>query len=276
MKAILLNSARKLPYWHKGRLEKDDDHQAPLDYIQGAGLLNAVGAYKHLTAGPNKPGDVPTIGWDLNSLQKSENPQNIYKITLAEPADKVITTTAVWNKHYNSEYPFEPNPEEDANLRLELWAVDPNNHNNDYLLDYSDSSVDNVEHIYAQGDANYTNYELIVSFSDIDDPNRIPPAERYGLAWNVSPVRSKTATSNGVSDAPDGDNILWYDLNADGVVNKLDFTILFDNLVASIKSPKDYLLGDINANGVFDVKDLQILLNHMNHKANWYTENTTE
>ncbi|GAG88295.1 unnamed protein product, partial [marine sediment metagenome] len=170
---------------------------------------------------------------------------------------------AVWNKHYDSEYPFEPNPEKDANLRLEVWAVDANNSNNDYLLDYSDSSVDNVEHIYCRADTNYTNYEIVISTSNTGDPNQIPATQRYGLAWNVS-------------DAPDSNNIFWYDLNADGIVNKLDFAILFDNLVTSIKSSESYLLGDINSNGVFDVNDLQILLDHMNRKADWYTENPPE
>ena len=265
MKALLLNSAKKLPYWHKGQLPKDDDHEVPLDYIQGAGMLNATGAYKHLIAGLAKPGDVPTTGWDNNQLQKSENPQNIYKITLAEPAEEFITATAVWNKHYNNVYPFEQTPEKDANLRLELWAVDPNDPNRNYLLDYSDSRVDNVEHIYAQGDANYTNYELIVSFSDIDDPNQIPTAERYGLAWNVS-------------NKQDSNNILWYDLNADGIVNDLDLTILVDNLLTSIKSPEGYLLGDINADGAIDKKDFEIILDHKDAQADWHTteENTPE
>ncbi|GAF75389.1 unnamed protein product, partial [marine sediment metagenome] len=90
IKAILLNSATKLPYWHKGRLETDDDHQVPLDYMQGAGMLNAVGAYEHLIAGMKKPGDAATIGWDLNELQKDENPLNFYRITIAEPADNLL------------------------------------------------------------------------------------------------------------------------------------------------------------------------------------------
>ena len=278
MKAILLNSAKKLPYWHKGQLAKDDDHEVPLDYIQGAGMLNAVGAYKHLIAGLTKPGDVPTTGWDLNQLQsygllteKSENPQNIYKITLTEPAKKFVTATAVWNKHYNNVYPFEPIPEKDANLRLELWAVDPNDPNSDYLLDYSDSKVDNVEHIYARGDANYTNYELVVTFSNpvlsevegIDDPNQIPTAERYGLAWSVS-------------NEQDSNNILWYDLNADGIVNDLDLTILVSNVLTSIKSPDAYLLGDINADGAIDKKDFKIILSHKDTQADWLTENSSE
>jgi len=258
IKAILLNSAKKLPYWHKGRLEKDDDHKAPLDYIQGAGMLNAVGAYKHLVAGMSRPGNVPTTGWDNNLLDKSENPQNIYKITPAKPADKFITATVVWNKHYDSFYPFEPAPEKDSNLRLELWAVDANDPNNDYLLDYSDSNTDNVEHIYCQADANYTNYEIVLSTGSIDGQKQIPTSQRYGLAWSVS-------------GSPDSNNISWYDLNADGIVNESDFITLLDNWITS-KSFGDYFLGDINGNGVFDVNDVKILLDHKDAQADWYTK----
>jgi len=259
IKAILLNSATKLPYWHKGQLQTDDDHSAPLDYIQGAGMLNAVGAYKHLIAGQNKPGDVSTIGWDNNVLRKTDSPQNIYKITLTEPADKFITATVAWNRHYNSTYPFEPAPEEDSNLRLELWAIDLNNPDNDYLLDYSDSSIDNVEHIYAAADANYANYEIITSFSNIDDQKETAASQRYGLAWKTS-------------ERQDSDSIFWYDLNADGVVSESDFVILLNNLstLNSTKSPKGYLLGDINTDGAIDINDLEILLNHNKLQADWH------
>ena len=267
IKAILLNSATKLPYWHKGRLEIDDDHQAPLDYVQGAGMVNAVGAYKHLIAGRNKPGYVSTTGWDNNLLQKSKNPQNIYKITLTEPADKFITATAVWNRHYNNAYPFEPMPEKDADLRLELWAVDAIDPANDYLLDYSDSSVDNVEHIYCRADANYTNYEIVLSYSDIGAPNPTDAAQRYGLAWNASPKY-------------DSDNIFWYDLNADGIVNDLDFTILLTNVLNTPPAflrkqeggAESYLLGDINTDGAIDIKDVGIFINHKDDRADWYIE----
>ena len=259
MKAILMNSATKLPYWHKGRLEKDDDHQVPLDYVQGAGMLNAVAAYKNLIAGLNKPGNVSTTGWDLNQLDKSENPQNIYEITLTEPANKFITVTAVWNKHYNSVYPFEPVPEKNSNLRLELWAVDPEDRINDYLLDYSDSDVDNLEHIYCRVDANYTNYEIVLSHSDVDKQNEIAGTEPYGLAWKTS-------------DAPDSDSIFWYDLNADGIVNELDLIIVLENWIKSTTPSESYLIGDINTDGVFDINDLQIFLNNTNRQADWYTK----
>jgi len=259
IKAILLNSAAKLPYWHKGRLEKDDDHQAPLDYIQGAGMVNALGAYKQLIAGPNKPGDVSTTGWDNNVLDISESPQNVYKINVSKPTGKFITATVVWNKHYNSLYPFEPVPEKDSNLRLELWAVDANDPNNDYLLDYSDSAADNVEHIYFPADANFTNYEIVLSTSNVDEPNQIPTRERYGLAWDVG-------------KGQDSDNIFWYDLNADGIVNDSDFATLLDNWITSIESPGSYFIGDTDGNGLFDVSDVQIILNHHNERADWHTE----
>jgi len=258
MKAILLNSAKKLPYWHKGRLEKDDDHLAPLDYIQGAGLLNAPGAYSNLIAGQAKPGYVPTIGWDLNQLQKGRAGRNTYKLALTNPKEQLITATAVWNRHYAYTYPFEHEPDRDSDLRLELWAIDPNNSDNSYLLDYSDSSTDNLEHIYTPADANFTNYEIVVSYSDNDESNQTAATERYALAWNVSQIK-------------DSNNIFWYDLNADGIVNNSDFNILIGNWLVSIKEPGRYLFGDINANGTIDVNDLQILLNHRNQQADWRT-----
>lgn len=266
IRSLLLNSATKLPYWHKGRLNTDDDHTVPLDYIQGAGMINALGAYNHLIAGQNKPGNVKTTGWDNNLLQINETPQNIYKITLSEPNDKFITATVVWNKHYNNVYPFEPIPEKDTNLRLELWAVDPNNHDNDYLLDYSDSSIDNVEHIYTGADANYTDYEIVVSYSDIDSQVQTTSPQIYGLAWNVD-------------EPQESDNIFWYDLNADGIVNESDVNILMNNLLRSLQTSESYLFGDINTSGVIDFNDVAILLKHTNLEADWYTkpqEDTSE
>ena len=257
MKAILMNSANKLPYWHKGRLTKEDDHQVPLDYIQGAGMLNAVGAYNNLIAGQNKPGYVSTTGWDLNQLNKNNSFVNIYRIILAESDEKFINVTAAWNKHYNSIYPFESMPEKDCNLRLELWAVDPEDGSRDYLLDYSDSEFDNVEHIYCRADANYTDYEIVVSYADADLQNQTAGAQSYGLAWDIK-------------DAPDPNNILWYDLNTDGIVNESDFTVVLDNWINSIKSPDSYLYGDIDSNGVFDANDVQIFLDNTNRRATWY------
>jgi hypothetical protein len=262
MKAILMNSATKLPYWHKGRLEKDDDHEAPLDYVQGAGMLDAVGAYMQLTAGPNKPGDVCPIAWDLNYLEKRERVENVYQIALPQPADKIITITAAWNRHYTRSLPFVPIRAKDTNLRLELWAVDKEDPNNDYLLDYSDSCVDNVEHIYCRADANYTNYEIVLSMGDADDPNYIGTIQHYGLAWNIA-------------DAPESEPIFWYDLNADGVVDDSDLATLINYWIAKVQTPGSYFLGDINTNGAFDVNDVEAFLQYKDTRADWYKEPST-
>jgi len=256
IKAVLLNSAVKLPYWHKGLLTKDDDHIVPLDYVQGAGLLNAADAHKLLLAGRHKTGNVPAAGWDISRLAKNQNPQNAYRLTIPEPAGKLITATAVWNEHYSNTYPFEPAPEKNANLRLEVWAIDPNVPEKDYLLDYSDSIVDNVEHIYCRADANYTDYKIVISYSNPDDANQPDIANHYGLAWSIG-------------REPDKNNILWYDLNGDGIVNEADFAVLVGNMVTSIESPESYIFGDINNNGSIDADDLQTLLKHINLKADW-------
>jgi len=259
IKAILLNSATKLPYWHKGQLQIDDDHFVPLDYIQGAGMLNAVSAYEHLVAGLNGPGEVAAIGWDLNSLDKSETRQNVYRIALPETTDKYITATVVWNRHYSRSYPFAPLPEKDINLRLELWTVDPANPGNNYLLDYSDSSADNIEHIHVVADPGYSNYEVIISLSNMEAETKADLSQRYGLAWSVS-------------DKQDADSIFWYDLNADGIVNEADYIIALNNLTNSVKSPGSYLLGDINPDGAIDAQDLQVLLSHKDRQADWRTK----
>jgi len=256
IKAILLNSAIKLPYWHKGRLLTDDDHFVPLDYIQGAGMLNAVGAYQHLVAGIQKPGEVSTTGWDLNRLDKNNTHGNVYRFTVSEPNDKYITTTVVWNKHYQNAYPFKPCPQKDMNLLLELWAVDPNTPDNSYMLDYSDSAIDNIEHIYAVADPNYMNYEIIISTSDVDNTIQASLSQLYGLAWNISARQ-------------ESDNILWYDLNADGIVNESDLKDMLEYLLDSVKAPEKYVLGDINPDGAIDVNDLKTLMDHSNLRANW-------
>ena len=128
---------------------------------------------------------------------------------IPEGVSEYITVTLVWNKHYAHEYPFESMPELDSDLRLELWAVDTDKTERDYLIDYSDSANDNVEHIYCAVDPNYSTYEIVVMFGEGGFDQE---TERYGLAWNVRRADSI-------------DNIWWQDLNNDGNVDSLDHVI---------------------------------------------------
>jgi hypothetical protein len=254
VKSILLNSATKLPYWHKGLLTKDDDHDVPLDYLQGAGMVNAVAASNQLLAGQHLPGDCPTAGWDLNKLNLDQTPENTYKIRITEPAEKMITATITWNKQFSLVYPFEHDTQKDADLRLEIWAVDSNDPNNNYLLDYSDSRTDNVEHVYTPADGNFTDYEIVVLFSNEHDVNQPQVSPPYAVAWNVGQV-------------PVRDDALWFDLNGDGVVDDLDVDVLLDNLIASMETSDRYLFGDINSDGVIDISDLDILMRYIDSAA---------
>ncbi len=254
MKAILMNSATKLPYWHKGAIAKEDDHEVSLDYIQGAGALNALAAYEHLAAGRGQMGTVQETGWDNNVIEKNADVENVYSIEIPEPEDKFITATLVWNRHFEDVYPFAHLYEADSDLRLELWAVDPNTFAKDYLVDYSDSVSDNVEHIYRPVDANYTSYEIVVT-SGVADPNEVNGVERYALAWKVSTADEQRATM-----------ILECDLNGDGEVNTFDFEIVANNLGTRPAETIGYLSGDVNTDGLVDIKDARILIRSLSSK----------
>ena len=242
IKAILMNTAAKLPYWHKGKLSKDDDHEAPLDFMHGAGVLDAFAAYNTLPAGPQPPGEVSGEGWDLGTLRQQQAAQNRYRFALPEPNDKMITITVAWNRHYQKRYPFEPIPQRDTNLRLELWAVGDDTASNDVLLDYSDSKTDNVEHIYCAADPNHSRYEIVISLGDQTAPDG-EASESYGIAWKL--------TGSGKNKPP-----AFYDLNGDGRVSKQDVTVLLENSVKCLEGPNDYMVGDINEDGTIDIKDV--------------------
>ena len=257
LKAVLMNSAAKLPYWHKGKLATEDDHEVPLDYAQGAGMVDAVHAHELLTAGRVSPGGTAGMGWDLNRLENDRALQRVYRVAMTEPASKMLTATLIWNRHYEKEYPFKSSADGNSNLRLELWAVDPDNSSDDVLVDYSDSKVDNVEHIYADGLPGRLLYEIVVSWADPNDRAGAAGGERYAVAWSVE-------------EKPADDNILWHDLNADGVVDEQDLKIVMKNLVEGQKSPDTYLIGDANADGAIGLDDIRALDAHRNRQANWH------
>jgi len=249
IKSLLLNSATKLPYWHKGKLTKDDDHDIPLDWLQGAGMVNALEADRQLSAGRHLPGDCPITGWDLGKLDANATAENIYNIKIDDPAGKMLTATVTWNRHFWPAYPFDYQPQNDALISLECWAVDANNPERTYLLDYSDSTRDFVEHLYCAADPNFTDYAIIVSYSD-NEINLPAATSAYGLAWNFA-------------QKPASDELLWFDLNADGIFDSRDIKVLLDNLLADLEQSDNYLFGDINEDGHIDVGDLQVFLNHL-------------
>jgi hypothetical protein len=198
-----MTSARKLPWWHKGQPGSEDDTRAPLDYLQGAGMLDALGAYRLLTEGSKLQVGL-TGGWD-NTLLTDQNPAAVYPIRIEPSQGQFLTATLTWNRPYEGKYPFQPIAEKDSDLRLELWAVNPRSSER-VLLDVSDSSADTVEHLYVPLPAEYQNYELVASYSD---SRSVRTPVRAGLAWSAGPDAS-------------ADNPWWYDLNEDGRIDETD------------------------------------------------------
>jgi hypothetical protein len=181
MKSILMTSAKKLTGWHKGYPDSNDDSGYPLDFRQGAGMIDGLAAYNVLVAGMQRSGDVKTAGWDINIIEPNYITDNIYKFQTAANPQSRLTATLVWNRNYNDQYPFNLNSELWTDLQLQLRAVDKDGKIN--LIDYSDSPVDNVEHIYVPLDPN-TAYELVVSHSL---NSQLPKGFAiYVLSWKIS------------------------------------------------------------------------------------------
>ena len=95
--------------------------------------------------------------------------------------------------------------------------------------------------------------------NDSNNPSPTNVPQQYALAW-------ATTENNTVDD------ILLYDLNSDGIVNKADLVVLIYNLIRYREANEDYLIGDLNKNGKIDVNDVEILQEQTGQKADWYTE----
>lgn len=254
IKAVLMNSATKLPHWHKGQLSLDDDPFVPLDYAQGAGLVNAVEAYNHLTAGRQEPGQVPTRGWDLNELDALDDAVQSYRFTLEPDSQAMLTCTLVWNRRY--ENPLELQSIEHMNLKLELYALAPEDGSLEEKVWLSDSAVDNVEHIYVKAQPGYRHYELVVRWSEHQAQDGLLP-ETYSVAWNAT--------------VPDANaSILLHDLNSDGIVNELDIATLAAHREAQLEAATPYAIGDVNTDGVLDDNDAAIISSHHSRRSVWY------
>ena len=208
IKAVLLNSATKLPGWGQGAvaggtagltgiltggLNGVTTVLQPLDPNQGAGLLNANGAYLQLNAGRQGPlftnnniranGNVGLIGWDFNTVALSLS--NVYRV--ASQAQGSMTLTLDWNRDVTTDAGTNL-LQGMANLNLNLYTSSDVLFTNVPLVAQSISGIDNVEHLW------FTNlpsafYEFGVGYANYNSlggPNS--PTVNYGIAWNFQAV----------------------------------------------------------------------------------------
>jgi hypothetical protein len=210
IKAILLNSATKLAGWGQGAVAGGTAGLQgvltggvngvttvlqPLDPNQGAGLLNANGAYLQLAAGKQiatiqqqGPGSiidetVPLTGWDFNTVKMALT--NFYQ--LSSKAVGTLAVTLDWNRDISTVAGtnFVGGM---ANMGLSLFTSVDNTYTKTSLVAQSISIVDNVEHLW------FTNvptayYEFGVSYNQYASQGSPAPGnETYAVAWSFTPV----------------------------------------------------------------------------------------
>ncbi|HSV27690.1 MAG TPA: S8 family serine peptidase, partial [Sedimentisphaerales bacterium] len=240
MRAILMTSARKMPYWQKGMPGAEDDHIVPLDYAQGAGRLDAIAAYELLKAGRKEAGSMSDSGWDFNSIVLDGADARAYLLDTSGAEGKTITATLVWHRYYQHAYPFARNYARDTDLAMELWAWDDSGSR---MVDHSDSRVDNLEHISFVAEPN-EQYFLLVRLSGNAAPNS-EASESFAMAWRVH-------------ETPPRD-VAWYDINGDGTADIADAAAIIANFSTAGTKTKVGQPGDINGDGFIDLVDLVLL-----------------
>ncbi len=245
IKALLLNGANKLAGWRKGG--GNDQAAVPLDYQQGAGLLDAGNSLRQLTAGRYdadvlQNSDEAIDGWDFGRISMDPNSiksEKIYYFAQPLAADSDFTATLCWMRHYNRFY----RPAKLDVLELELWRVDDGGQLLD-LLDASYSKIDNLQHIYYHNAVE--NHVALLVRSVGTSPKYVS----FGLAYS------------GVNQNWAGDRKIE-DLNGDRIVDNKDVIAWIDawlqyegdrQIVNNAYSP-----ADLDQNGVVDEKDVSIL-----------------
>ncbi len=245
IKSILMNSAAKGVGWHKGDWDIKDDYTSPLDSKQGSGILDAAAAYDLLKAGQVQAGSGAQEGWDNAAVDGTS--ENTYYVEVDAGVSRYISATLVWNREFASSYPFEYQADKNVDLRLELWAVDAGDPNNDRLVDVSDSPFDNVEHIFCPVNPVVAKYKLVVVFSDREDAAKTAMSQQYGLAFAAVQMPKQWVGN-------------WLDLNADGDITMDDLKSMIQMTTQDIqKSPAAFMTAE-KLNGI------RILLNEIAKK----------
>jgi len=190
IKALLLNGAVKPVQW-------TNIPPSPLDYTNGAGVLNVFNSYEQLRGGkhgwnfstniPMGSAHPPVVltasepvlnGWDFNTNNSSstQDAVNHYFLNATNGvagSDFMLTATLVWNRHEGKT----------AINNLALYLYNAANSN---LVAGSTSLVDNVQHIFVR-QLPQGRYDLQVwkaGGSGIVSTN-----EPYALAWAITSER---------------------------------------------------------------------------------------
>ncbi|NWK55322.1 hypothetical protein HW115_06850 [Verrucomicrobiaceae bacterium N1E253] len=166
IKACLLAGACKHPFpgWSQTSSQ-------PLDSTFGAGELNIFHSYRILEMQESSPGSVSSRGWSRSSVRTTRS--RTYRFTTPGYARQFSLSAAlIWQCDVSYSPLFQSYSHQTLdNLRLELLDE------SDTVIQTSDSSLDNVEHLWNTQLAPNTNYSLRVSSSS--------GSSNFSLAWQL-------------------------------------------------------------------------------------------
>ena len=194
VKAVLLNSADKLPGWNNGQslINGVVTTTQSLDYAMGAGGLNLTRAYGQYTTGTTDVpgtggGAVSPIGWDFGHV--AEGASNDYAITGLLTQGSLFTATLDW--FVNREYSLDPTTQigsgtdvQFSNLDLQVWKS--LNGSPLQLTAESDSLYNNLQHLnFTVPDDGQYLIRVIWNGEQYGPADPATHAEDYALAWSI-------------------------------------------------------------------------------------------
>lgn len=189
VKAVLLNSARKIPGWNNGQVGHPNGQGGvftvqSLDYTSGAGALDLAKAYDQYLSGGTRDvvgtptgvqGVVDSEGWDFGVVNSGVD--NVYQIGQALTGGSIFTVTLDWFRSRSFD-PFTFSIVDTGQVNLDLRLRDIISGN---LISESVSTYNVLEHLHFQIPRT-SMYQIEVGFTG----NLFGSAssEEYGLAWN--------------------------------------------------------------------------------------------
>lgn len=182
VKSLLLTGATKLAGWSA------DPTSQPLDFDQGAGVVNVANSYAILAAG-QAPASTSTVhglsGWDLKTVTLGNGPNSPaeawYFIDVPSTGEDfagfTLTATLAWNRQIADNFTATL-----RNLDLQLFAVTAGTFTPTTSLALSNSTLDNVEHIYTSFGAGMAG-RYAIKVSGVGFASR--EAETFALSWDI-------------------------------------------------------------------------------------------
>ncbi len=194
IKAVLMNSATKLPGWTQNSITNGGPNGSiqvmqSLDPNQGAGLMNAGGSYQQLAAGEQgmtvRGGTMVTnsqvnlTGWALEGVNLSLT--NLYQFN--QKVGGTLSATLDWYR-LTAATTFADQGLDNLDLIL-LSSTNSTFTNPKVYAETISNTVDNVQQLY------FTNlptayYELGVYFASTNNSTAGLTSDNYGLAWNAT------------------------------------------------------------------------------------------